>query len=118
MMITRKEIAIDHGLNPQYGADCPLCGNDQVSRNCLIGVAVKDGARLCDECIEKHMPGATMTLDYLWDLQCALEAAPDLDVAATTALQLLTNGIAQLLIDPFKTVELTEPTLRSVPDAG
>lgn len=118
MMIARKEIAIDHGLNPQYDADCPLCGYDQVGRNCHIGVAVKDGARLCDECIEKHMPGATMTLDYLWDLQCELESSPDIEVAATTALNLLTNGIAQLLIDPFKTVELTEPTLRAVTDAG
>lgn len=116
MMITPKDVAIDNGINPNYDAPCPHCGNDEVGRNCEVGISIKGGARLCSDCIDVVMPHANLALDLIWDLQCGLEECSDPEQFVAATVQLLTVAIEHMLLGSI--FDFTEPArsgLRLVP---
>lgn len=117
-MINVKDVAIDNGINPHYDASCPQCGNDEVGRNCEVGISIKGGARLCRDCIDAVMPHANTALDLIWELQLELEQCSDPEQFVAATVQLLTVAIEHMLIGSVVSLDPTDSGLRIVPSAS
>lgn len=101
MNLSLDNLVIDSDLNPHYDAPCPGCGRDDgVSRNCWIGVAVKDGPRICGDCLDALVPDLSKALDLVTDLEWLLtEDAEDPALLALASRSLMNMAVQRLLFD-------------------
>lgn len=78
----------DYGHGRHHGQPCPLCGSDDVDWDGVFGLAVKDGARACEDCVLTRAPDGTglNLLDYV-------EALEQLDTAVHSAPAYLRPGL-------------------------
>jgi len=110
------QIIIDIGYNADPGADCPNCGEDyDIARGCVIGIAVRDGARLCTGCINASVPDLAAVLDVVRDLQYLIEDSAQPDLLAMASRQLVKSATEMLLYEIDWAATLATRNIHAVP---
>lgn len=110
------ELAVDSGYNPNPGADCPNCGEGyDINRNCLVGISLRNGARLCSTCINTSVPDLAAVLDLVTDLEYVLTEAEQPDLLALASRALIKAADEILLHDVDWAATRAKTTMRAVP---
>lgn len=100
MNLTPLDLHIDSGINPHYSAPCPGCGTEwDIARNAVVGIATKDGPRLCSECINAVAPDLADVLDVVSELEYVIAESENPYVLAICSRALLKVAVQTLLFD-------------------
>ena len=111
------QLAVDQGHNPTPDAPCPNCGDEHdIARASYVGIAMRDGARLCTRCINTSIPGLAAVLDVVIDLQYVLEEAEEPGLLAAASRGLLKAASRELLYDIDWHATNARNTIRPVPN--
>ncbi len=100
MTLTMLDLHVDNNINPFHDAPCPSCGQTgDIMRNCLVGIATKNGPRLCSPCINAVAPDLAAVLDVVGDLEYVIEESENPTVLAISSRALLKVAVQTLLFD-------------------
>lgn len=115
-LIPLDDLAVDSYINPNPDAPCPHRGTVyDISRVSYIGIALRDGARLCSSCINETVPGLAGVLDLVADLQFAIEESQRPALLAVACRGLFKAATQELLHDIDWLATNARNTIRAVP---